>query len=181
MPTSPKSPSRRSSIIFFPSMVQRSQPLHATIPTLKSASTEKNVIMRYTSTPPSPASPISAVRNMNNGVFPFWNGIDSRIDARYLNGSTPARGYRLETFRSMGTLSHTSKKQIRCYFITKCNFFNPNPSIDEMRDLRICGDKTFLEKVTENTLAIYQQVVDAVLQRSGPCSSGDVAKFRSRD
>jgi hypothetical protein len=44
---------------------------------------------------------------------------------------------------------------------------NPNPSVEEMRDLRVCGDKVFLEKVTENTLAIYQNIVDAVLQRSG--------------
>jgi glutamate dehydrogenase len=67
----------------------------------------------------------------------------------------------------MGSISHTSKKQIRCYFVTKCEFVNPNPSLEEMRDLRICGDKSFLEKVTENTLEIYQQVVDAVLERSG--------------
>ena len=44
---------------------------------------------------------------------------------------------------------------------------NPNPSLEEMRDLRVCGDKAFLEKVTENTLAIYQAVVDSVLERSG--------------
>jgi glutamate dehydrogenase len=67
----------------------------------------------------------------------------------------------------MGSISSTSKKQIRCYFVTKCEFVNPSPSLEEMRDLRICGDKHFLEKVTENTLEIYQQVVDAVLERSG--------------
>ena len=67
----------------------------------------------------------------------------------------------------MGSVSLTSKKQIRCYFVTKCDFVNPSPSLEQMRDLRVCGDKRFLEKVTENTLAIYQSVVDAVLQRSG--------------
>ena len=36
-----------------------------------------------------------------------------------------------------------------------------------MRDLRVCGDKTFLEKVTDNTLAIYEGIVEAVLERSG--------------
>jgi len=91
----------------------------------------------------------------------------TRIDARYLNGSTPARAYRLETFRSMGTVSITSRAQIRCYFVTQCEFVNPNPSLEEMHDLRVCGDKRFLEKVTANTLEIYQQVVDAVLGRSG--------------
>jgi glutamate dehydrogenase len=67
----------------------------------------------------------------------------------------------------MGSVSATSKKQIRAYFVAKCNFVNPNPSLEEMRDIRMCSDKTFLEKVTENTLDIYQSVVDAVLQRSG--------------
>src|ERR1700738_3173746 len=68
----------------------------------------------------------------------------------------------------MGAVSPSSKKQIRCYFVTKCNFVNPNPTLEQMSDLRVCGDKSFLEKVTENTLAIYQDVVNAVLERSGP-------------
>jgi glutamate dehydrogenase len=67
----------------------------------------------------------------------------------------------------MGSVTVTSKKQIRAYFVSKCDFVNPNPSLEEMRDICTCSDKTFLEKVTENTLAIYQSVVDAVLQRSG--------------
>jgi glutamate dehydrogenase len=104
---------------------------------------------------------------MNKGILSGLACVNGRIDARYLNGSTPAAAYRLETFRSMGSISQLSKKQIRCYFVTKCEFVNPNPTLEEMRDLRICGDKSFLEKVTENTLAIYQSVVDAVLERSG--------------
>jgi glutamate dehydrogenase len=71
----------------------------------------------------------------------------------------------------MGSVSATSKKQIRAYFVSQCNFVNPNPSLEEMRDIRVCSDKTFLEKVTENTLDIYQSVVDAVLQRSGMTST----------
>jgi glutamate dehydrogenase len=75
----------------------------------------------------------------------------------------------------MGALSHASQKQIRCYFVAKCEFVNPTPSEEEMRDLRVCGDKTFLEKVTENTLDIYQSIVEAVLERSGttPCGDSD--------
>ena len=114
---------------------------------------------------------------MSSGTILHTPSNDS-IDARYLNGSTPARAYRLETFRSQGAISVTSQNQIRCYFVTKCNFVNPNPSLEEMRDLRVCGDKHFLEKVTEHTLAIYQSVVDAVLQRSGPSSHMDVTNFQ---
>jgi glutamate dehydrogenase len=96
-----------------------------------------------------------------------------RIDTRYLNASTPANAYRLETFRYKGTMSPSNKKQIRCYFVTQCDFVNPNPSLEEMRDLRICGDKSFLGKVTEKTLEIYQDVVNAVLDRSGKYQLGD--------
>jgi hypothetical protein len=125
------------------------------------------VIMLRTLTLPNPVFQISRDLNTNNGNALSSLLLMTSIDARYLNGSTPARAYRLETFRSMGAISVTSTKQIRCYFVTKCDFVNPNPSLEEMRDLRVCGDKSFLEKVTENTLAIYQSVVDAVLQRSG--------------
>jgi glutamate dehydrogenase len=64
-------------------------------------------------------------------------------------------------------MSPSKKKQIRCYFVTQCDFVNPNPSLEQMRDLRICGDKRFLDKVTDNTLEIYHEVVNAVLERSG--------------
>jgi hypothetical protein len=156
-----------SSIIFCPSMAPKSQLSLATIQTLKSVSIEKSVIMLSTLTPPSLVFQTSRVLNMSNGNPLYSYIVDSSIDARYLNTSTPARAYRLETFRSKGSISIDSKKQIRCYFVTKCEFVNPNPTLEEMRDLRICGDKNFLEKVTDHTLSIYQSVVEAVLQRSG--------------
>ena len=84
-----------------------------------------------------------------------------------MDASTPAKAYRLETFRYKGTMSPSNKKQIRCYFVTQCEFVNPNPTLLEMRDIRVCGDKNFLGKVTANTLEIYQDVVNAVLDRSG--------------
>jgi glutamate dehydrogenase len=128
---------------------------------------ERNVIMLSTLTLPNQVFQIFWDLNTSSGNVLSFGLLMNSIDARYLNGSTPARAYRLETFRSMGAISVTSRKQIRCYFVTKCDFVNPNPSLEEMRDLRVCGDKNFLEKVTEHTLAIYQAVVDAVLQRSG--------------
>ena len=155
------------SIIFCRFMAQRSLRSLATIPISKFGLIERNVIMLSTLTLPNPVFQISPDLNMSNGNILSSPLLMTSIDARYLNGSTPARAYRLETFRSMGAISVTSTMQIRCYFVAKCDFVNPNPSLEEMRDLRVCGDKSFLEKVTENTLAIYQSVVDAVLQRSG--------------
>lgn len=149
------------------STAPRSRLLPAMTPISKSDLTEKNPTMQFISILPNQVFPTFLAPNTNKGALANLPCANGRIDARYLNGSTPAAAYRLETFRSMGSISHSSKKQIRCYFVTKCEFVNPNPTLEEMRDLRVCGDKSFLEKVTENTLDIYQSVVDAVLERSG--------------
>jgi hypothetical protein len=176
-----RNPSRLLSIIFCHFMVRKSLLSLAMIPISRFGLIERNVIMLSTLTLPSRVFQIFRDLNMSNGSLPSFPLLTTSIDARYLNGSTPARAYRLETFRSMGAISVTSKKQIRCYFVTKCDFVNPNPSLEEMRDLRVCGDKSFLEKVTENTLAIYQSVVDAVLQRSGTSLHVNPADDRSCD
>lgn len=47
---------------------------------------------------------------------------ESRIDELYLDKSTPSHAYRLETYRSQGSISATASQQLRCYFVTKCNF-----------------------------------------------------------
>src|SRR5579859_3037536 len=154
------------------STAPRSRHLPAMTPILKSDLTEKNPTMRSISILLNQVFPTFLAPNTSKGALAYLTCDNGRIDARYLNGSTPAAAYRLETFRSMGSISQSSKKQIRCYFVTKCEFVNPNPTLEEMRDLRVCGDKHFLEKVTENTLDIYQSVVDAVLERSGMYKCG---------
>ena len=47
---------------------------------------------------------------------------ESRIDELFLDVSTPEHAYRLETYRSQGGVSATASQQLRCYFVTKCNF-----------------------------------------------------------
>ena len=54
--------------------------------------------------------------------------VESRIDALYLDKSTPQNAYRLETYRSQGSISVTASQQLRCYFVTKCNFPSKPPS-----------------------------------------------------
>jgi len=89
-----------------------------------------------------------------------------RIDESYLdlNGD---KVYRLETYRSKGTVSSYSSTQLRCYFLTKCEFANPNVPSD-VSDLSIVGDKTFLERATPNTKKIYQRIMDQAVKRTGP-------------
>jgi len=80
---------------------------------------------------------------------------ESRIDELYLDKSTPSNAYRLETYRSQGSISATASQQLRCYFVTKCNFpENPPPSTrtdgyvciiyaPTSSDLRISAKRTF--------------------------------------
>ncbi|KAJ3286072.1 NAD-dependent glutamate dehydrogenase [Borealophlyctis nickersoniae] len=90
------------------------------------------------------------------------------IDTRYLDGSTKSLAYRVESYRSSGTVSTTLSTQLRCYFIRKCNFVKADPSPEEQKDIRLVSDKAFLEKATENTLAIYSKLMNEALARTGP-------------
>ncbi|QRV92303.1 glutamate dehydrogenase (NAD+) [Ceratobasidium sp. AG-Ba] len=100
---------------------------------------------------------------------------ERRIDAEYLDGSSPEAAYRLETYRSGGSISATASQQLRCYFVSKCQF----PPADaktlvkdeegvERTDIRSVSDKSFLEKASDNTLEIYQRVMWNVEERFGP-------------
>jgi glutamate dehydrogenase len=94
-----------------------------------------------------------------------------RIDALFLDNPTPANCYRLETYRSAGSISSTASQQLRCYFVTKCHFpAQPPPSsrTDGRTDIRSISDPVFLEKATENTLEIYQKIMSQVESRYGP-------------
>ncbi|KAK0522349.1 NAD-dependent glutamate dehydrogenase [Tilletia horrida] len=104
-------------------------------------------------------------KSQNEG--PQW---EKRIDANYLDKSSVAKAFRLETFRSAGTVSASSKQSLRCYFLSRCQFVEPIPSPDSEAYSDICAvsDKTFLAKASENTLAMYQSVMNEVLRRQGP-------------
>ena len=82
--------------------------------------------------------------------------------------SNKDQAFRLETYRSSGTVSSSFDSQLRCYFVAKCDFVQPNPSPEEESDIRLVSDKNFLSKATENTLVVYQKVIDNVLTRTGP-------------
>lgn len=92
---------------------------------------------------------------------------EQRIDEKYIDGSTSTNSYRVETFRSGSHLPGEEDQQLRCYFVYKCNFANPNPSAEET-SLEVIGEKRFLLKATQNTKAIYQEVMDHAIARTGP-------------
>lgn len=92
---------------------------------------------------------------------------EQRIDKKYINGSTRDNSYRVETFRSPSPLPGDNEQQLRCYFVYKCQFANPNPDPDET-NIDIIGEKRFLQKATANTKAVYQEIITNAVARSGP-------------
>ncbi|KAH9028701.1 NADH-dependent glutamate dehydrogenase [Lactarius pseudohatsudake] len=93
-------------------------------------------------------------------------GPGSLVDA-----GNPNNCYRLETYRSGGSISANATQQLRCYFVSKCNFpENPPPSrrTDGKTDILTVSDPVFLEKASENTLDIYQEIMWNVEARYGP-------------
>lgn len=92
---------------------------------------------------------------------------EQRIDEKYIDGSTHDSSYRVETFRSSSSLPNEEDAQLRCYFVYKCHFNNPKPG-PNARDIEKIGEKRFLQKATKNTKAIYQEIIDACVNRTGP-------------
>ncbi|GAD98634.1 NAD+ dependent glutamate dehydrogenase [Paecilomyces variotii No. 5] len=92
---------------------------------------------------------------------------EKRIDKKYIDSSTHDNSYRVETFRSSSPLPGDKEQQLRCYFVYKCQFSNPNPSPDET-NIDIIGEKRFLQKATANTKAIYQEIIKHAVDRAGP-------------
>lgn len=92
---------------------------------------------------------------------------EQRIDEKYIDGSTPARSFRVESFRSTNALPENPGESLRCYFVYQCQFKNPAPGPDET-DIEVIGEKRFLQKATKNTKEIYQEIITYAVQRTGP-------------
>ncbi|KAL2422033.1 NAD-specific glutamate dehydrogenase [Exophiala dermatitidis] len=94
-------------------------------------------------------------------------GYEQRIDEKYIDGSTPSKSYRVESFRSTNALPENPDESLRCYFVYQCQFQNSNPGPDET-DLEVIGEKRFLQKATQKTKEIYQEIITYAVQRTGP-------------
>jgi glutamate dehydrogenase len=92
---------------------------------------------------------------------------EQRIDEKYVNGSTGEHSYRVESFRSDSRLPGQTEQQLRCYFVYRCHFANPNPAPGET-NIDAIGEMRFLLKATQNTKAVYQELVENASSRTGP-------------
>ncbi|KAI9599773.1 hypothetical protein KEM48_002767 [Puccinia striiformis f. sp. tritici PST-130] len=117
--------------------------------------TETNAVYIHSSTP---------------GVSDPSTNFEARIDDKFLDIPMKDGTFRLETYRSAGNVASNVAQQLRCYFVTKCNFVNPSPDpkTADYSDIQKVSDQTFLSKVSPNTLEIYQSLMQAALTRTGP-------------
>lgn len=92
---------------------------------------------------------------------------EQRIDEKYIDGCTPSRSYRVESFRASNALPENPTESLRCYFIYQCKFNNPSANPDET-DIEQIGEQKFLQKATKNTKAIYSEVIRHAVARTGP-------------
>ncbi|KAA1103082.1 NAD-dependent glutamate dehydrogenase [Puccinia graminis f. sp. tritici] len=117
--------------------------------------TETNAVYIHSSTP---------------GVSDPSTNFEARIDEKFLDIPMKDGTFRLETYRSAGNVASNVAQQLRCYFVTKCNFVNASPDAKsaDYSDIRKVSDQTFLSKVSPNTLEIYQSLMQAALARTGP-------------
>ncbi|GAA6024817.1 hypothetical protein JCM8202_006008 [Rhodotorula sphaerocarpa] len=122
---------------------------------------------------------------------------EQRIDNQYLDVSTSEKAWRLESYRAAPALPDQANgdangaqlesvtAQLRSYFISACDFVDTKLSAEELSksgvDIREVADRTFLEKATDNTLEMYQELMDEALRRMGPVVAAyDVEGSRER-
>ncbi|BGP18089.1 NAD-dependent glutamate dehydrogenase [Rhodosporidiobolus nylandii] len=132
---------------------------------------------------------------------------EQRIDEKYIDPSTASSAWRLESYRAAppddspvaagevevdanGLPIENVAAQLRSYFVSKCEFVQTQLSEEEIQkpgvSIREVSDKTFLEKATDNTLEMYQELMDAegvqeALRRMGPVVAAyDVERSRER-
>ncbi|GAA6031389.1 hypothetical protein JCM8097_005637 [Rhodosporidiobolus ruineniae] len=124
---------------------------------------------------------------------------ERRIDEKYIDPSQGPKAWRLESYRAAPAADGASTgevdanglpvesvaAQLRSYFVSQCDFVETKLSKEEVSksgvSIREISDKTFLDKATDNTLEIYQELMDEALRRMGPVVAAyDVERSRER-
>lgn len=87
-----------------------------------------------------------------------------------MDASTAAKSFRLETYRSGGSLSATSTQSVRCYFLSRSRLPPPptkpfDPAVGY--NIEDISDPDFLEKASGNTKEIYGGIINEVEKRGG--------------
>jgi glutamate dehydrogenase len=81
--------------------------------------------------------------------------------------------YRVETYRSKGSVGENMESQLRCYFVEKCIFLNSGVSPLKSKELNIklLSSTRLLEMANERLLSDYEALLKTAVLRKGPVSS----------
>ncbi len=99
---------------------------------------------------------------------------EQRLEEKYLDGATSNKRFRVEAFCSPANLGNVLPLDplkvpiMRCYFVYECQFDEPNPAHPDETDIKIISDKMFRAKTTENTMKIYQKIINEAASSAGP-------------
>lgn len=94
---------------------------------------------------------------------------EARLEEKYLNYKPGSpKIFRMETFRSSMSGVGKEGQELRSYFVNQCDFVKDDPTEAEYTSIDLVSDRTFLEKATKNTRTIYENMIRAVLSRTGP-------------
>lgn len=93
---------------------------------------------------------------------------EERLEAKYIDHPGTSK-YRVETFRSPAIVGPNSNASLRCYFVYQCQFQTP-PEKTDVKETRLerIADTGFLQKATDNTRQIYQEIIELAVNRAGP-------------
>lgn len=94
---------------------------------------------------------------------------EERLEAKYLDHQGKSK-YRVETFRSPAVIGGpSSKATLRCYFVYQCQFqSSPEDTDPNETRLELISDAGFMQKATDNTKQVYQEIIELAVNRTGP-------------
>ncbi|KAL6065909.1 NAD-specific glutamate dehydrogenase [Balamuthia mandrillaris] len=96
--------------------------------------------------------------------------IEEKIGRHYLATEGTYNNYRVQVYRSKGTISPDSTSQLRIYVVSRAKYALPREEMEASieTDLNKVGDLSFLKLASQWTHDAYQSILDKAVQCSGP-------------
>lgn len=99
--------------------------------------------------------------------------IEEVIDLKYLDGREDP--FRVESYLSSGNVAENIQNRIRCHFVNKCSYAEPNPTGEDIFDLDKVADSVYLKQVGQISKMAHALIVRRALEEIGPVIETDTA------
>lgn len=90
-----------------------------------------------------------------------------RIDKKYLDNAEADGPFRMQCYLSAGSAAYNVKKQLRCFFVSKCSFPNPTPTPEQSLNLEEVADSSLLANLDPATKELYQDIMKKAMKELG--------------